>query len=63
MIGAYTAADPGTCSGLAQHLRLDRHPASEPVTGHEQDALFDRKTLERALRTGQIQAWFQPKRP
>ena len=63
VIGAYTK--PLTrehAQGLAQHLRQDKHAASEAVTGHEQDTLFDRKTLEQALRTGQIQAWFQPKK-
>ena len=47
---------------LTSQLRQSRTEPRAPASLANTDVLFDRGTLEHALRQGQLRAWFQPKK-
>lgn len=64
VIGAFTKpVTRENAQALADRLRLENaDPASAPAPLLDSARLFERQTLEKALDSGQIQAWFQPKK-
>ncbi|CUI89531.1 MULTISPECIES: EAL domain-containing response regulator [Achromobacter] len=64
VIGAYTKpVTRENAQALANRLRQARpDPVAHLAPILDPARLFERQTLEKALNTGQIQAWFQPKK-
>lgn len=63
VIGAYTKpVTRDNAQALANRLRLEKPDQTTLAPALDSIRLFERQTLEKALSTGQIQAWFQPKK-
>lgn len=64
VVGAFTRpVTRGHVQALANHLVQGSAPPARPnLQRSAPESMFDRRTLEKALESGQIQAWFQPKK-